>query len=174
MRQPGCKTLENHLLEMLAGPPESRAQQFYELQRQVGLAPKKRNEIPTIDPPDLAIDIRDCIGRTSSAIEDRYLAKYFTGANEIEQCVFPLRRGGAHSNSTAYNPEQARAGITSQEDMAPPCEFLNDDMLAELRERGRLEIAKDRVPTQYRQSVGGTFTPLLRRHGNAPSCSPAG
>src|SRR4029077_4589596 len=54
LRQPGRQVQERHVLHLLAGPAQPRAENLDELEHHVGMTAQERNEISAFDDDELA------------------------------------------------------------------------------------------------------------------------
>ena len=79
--EPARQILQDHLLNLVAGPPQPHAQQLDEFHRQFRLIAHEGKKLAAIDRENFATGIRRCVGRSCLPIENRHLAEDLTGAD---------------------------------------------------------------------------------------------
>src|ERR1700676_1326156 len=82
--EPARQILKNDLFDLVAGPSQPRAKQFYELHRQRWLASHKRNEFATVDDKDFTIGVRGRVGGPLSPVEQGDFPEYLTRSDQIQ------------------------------------------------------------------------------------------
>ncbi len=151
--KPAWQVLKNNLFDLVAGPPQLRAEQLDEFHRELRMAPHKRKKFAAIDDKYLAIGICRGVGGPRLPIEHRDFSEDLTGADKVENRTAAVGRGDAHFHGAADHRTKTVPWISFGKQRGSPLQRGVFGVAAELVEGLRFKIAKNRMLAQHRQFV---------------------
>src|SRR5581483_3644076 len=169
---------KQHILDLLAGMAQSRAQNLDQLHGELGPRREQRDEVAAIDQHQRAFGQRLRVGGSLTAIEQRNLAEDFAGLDQIEDRVLAVDRAVADPDGAGEDREKAVAGIATRKDRGARGKCLGMRVRREPIDRFRAELPKQRMGAENLTLVEIPLSPVTaRNHDGLPPAAvdgPAG